>query len=120
MADDSKLQPKNIFNCAREIDVGIAFSRWHRGDQFIKPRRRGADSKTENANPSEVTLEPDEASIKVTVLKSLQITSHKLRQPGIFFTEPNLIEELVMEHTVDPAKCPLVCACKGNKAEIAP
>ena len=120
MAEDPKLHPKSIFNYAREVDAGIAFSRWYRGDQIIKPRGRGAVSKTENANTPEVTLEPDEASIKVSVLKTLQITSNNARRLCIFFTEPNSIEELVMEYIVEPAKCQLMCACKRNKAEISP
>ena len=56
----------------------------------------------------------------MSVLKTVQITANKPRTPGIYFTEPNTIEELVSEYeyTIDPANCPLMCACKGNKAEI--
>ena len=119
MAEDPKLQVKNIFSYAREVDVGIAFSALYRRDQTIKPKGRRADYRIESATPQDIDPEPDETSIKVIVLKILQITSNKPRVPSIFFTEPNITEELVMEFTVDPANCPLMCACRGSKAEIA-
>ena len=108
MAEDPKLQAKNIFNYAREVDAGIAFSRWYRRDQTIKPRRKRADYRTESATPQDIDLEPDETSIKVNYLKTLQIATNKPRVPGIFFKEPNIIKELVMEFTADPANCPLM------------
>ena len=48
-------------------------------------------------------LEPDEDGMGVVVLKSFLITSNNQRRPSIYFTEP--------------AKCPLMCACKGSKTE---
>ena len=36
------------------------------------------------------------------------------------FAEPQSIEELVKEYTAAPAACPLVFACKGRIADIAP
>ena len=38
MAEDQKLQARNIFNYAREVDKTIAFSTWYRKDQTIKPK----------------------------------------------------------------------------------
>ena len=67
-----------------------------------------------------MVFEPDAADIEVTVLKTLQITSNKSTVPGIFFTEPNAIEESVLEYTTTPANCELMCACKGSEDEIAP
>ena len=77
------------------------------------------DYRIENIIQRDVEMEPDEVSINVSVLKTLQITANIQRKPGIYFTEPNTIEELVSEYTTDPANCPLMCACKGNKPEIA-
>ena len=37
MADDPKLEPKNIFKYAREVDTNILFSTWYTTDQTIKP-----------------------------------------------------------------------------------
>ena len=99
--------------------MGIAFSKRYRGDQTIKPRGRRADYKTENATPPDIELEPDKTLIKGNVLTTLQITSKKRRVSDIFLTEPNTIEELFMEYTVDPANCLLMCACGGSKGEIA-
>ena len=41
-----------------------------------------------------MVFEPDAADIKVTALKTPQITSNKPGVLGIFFTEPNAIEEI--------------------------
>ena len=64
-------------------------------------------------------MEPDEVSINVSVLKTLQISANIPRKPGIYFTEPNTIEELVADYATDPVDCPFMCAYKGNKADMA-
>ena len=120
MSEDPKFKVEDILNYANEVDKSIAFSKWYRNDQTIRPRRKGAGGKHKHFNTPEIPLEPDEASIKVLVLKTLQITSNNASRPGIFFTEPHSIEELVMEYIVEPGKCPLMCACKGSKADISP
>ena len=74
----------------------------------------------DNLTTLDVVFEPDAVDIKVTVLKTLQITSIKSRVQGIFFTESNAIEEIVLEYTTTPANCKFMCACKGSKDEIAP
>ena len=92
----------------------------YRNDETIKPRWKKLGYQGDSPTTSDVVFEPDIADIKVTVLKTLQITSNKPRVPGICFTEPSDIEGIVLEYTIGHANCPFMCACKGNKDEIAP
>ena len=57
MSEDPKLKVKDIFNYAKEVDKSIAFSKWYRGDQTIKPRGQGANGKKESESAQKTLLE---------------------------------------------------------------
>ena len=92
----------------------------YRDDQTIKPRGKKPWSASTNCTTPDADFEPDAGDLKTTVLKTFLTTASRPRTSGIYFTEPKNVEEIVKEYTKCPANCPLVCACKGSKAEIAP
>ena len=118
LAEDAKCEPKHIFNYSREVDPTIPFSLWFRNDQTIKPRVKKYGHQDGNQTTPDMEFKPDAADLKTMVLKTFQIASSKPRVSGIFFIDQNTIEEFVSEYTASPANCPLMCACKGDKAEI--
>ena len=49
MAEDPKLQVKDILNYAKDADKAFAFSKWYRRDHMIRPKGQGASWKMESS-----------------------------------------------------------------------